>query len=317
MEQRTKNLLMNRFCTEPYGYCALRFMLKELISNANPFGIGVKSYRLYNYNGHDVCFADASLKEAGSCDLREIVAPLGTPATLYIDKLQELYEDGNYLVDENGLLAVVRVRGSVREELSPEEVEEEAERAVLVFNRYVIERGLSLSEDIYDAITKRIKEEVAKAARHENEWCEKLRAYTEEFVENEYKGMSHEEVAQALKELPSPEEGRAKSKAFAEEYRRGQEENVRHIRKIGSSFEEKALSSFKEGKADKEKINRLTERIRNGERPPFSEIFDAFGFSAEEFGELKEAVGGELFDMQRASSSNPDYFSETERREGE
>lgn len=172
--QGFKNIFTSRYETTPYGYCFVKLSSSDPVVEKRGKELALKltlmPLFLYKMEGVPVQLhpdmknnTDSTIAEMlgnGNSYLITALAPqYNLSSRMMLEKAERLYFERDALVDKDGeeMVVAVRTRGQTGEELSDEEIEEEAEQAVMSIAKYFLEQGAEFVDGLYEASVRELE----------------------------------------------------------------------------------------------------------------------------------------------------------------
>lgn len=172
--QGFKNIFTSRYETTPYGYCFVKLSSSDPVVEKRgkepALKLTLMPLFLYKMEGVPVQLhpdmknnTDSTIAEMlgnRSSSLITALAPqYNLSSRMMLEKAEKLYFERDALVDKDGeeMVVAVRTRGQTGEELSDEEIEEEAEQAVLSIAKCFLEQGAEFVDGLYEASVRKLE----------------------------------------------------------------------------------------------------------------------------------------------------------------
>ena len=198
--QGFKNIFMAKYETTPYGYCFVKLSSSDPVVEKRgkdpALKLSLMPLFLYKMEGVPVQLhpdmkdnTDNTIAEKlgnrNSSLITALAPQYNLSSRMMLEKAEKLYFERDTLVDKNGeeMVVAVRTRGQSGEELSDEEIEEEAEQAVLSIAKCFLQQGAELVDGLYEASVSELEKTLAVWKRTEEEIARSHYKKGEEFFE--------------------------------------------------------------------------------------------------------------------------------------
>lgn len=176
--QGFKNIFTSRYETTPYGYCFVKLSSSDPVveKRGKEPALKLTLLPLFLYkmegvpvqlhpdmeNNTDNTIAE-KLDNRNSSLITALAPQYNLSSRMMLEKAEKLYFERDALVDKDGeeMVVAVRTRGQAGEELSDEEIEEEAEQAVMSIAKCFFEQGAEFVDGLYEASVKELEKTLA------------------------------------------------------------------------------------------------------------------------------------------------------------